>query len=197
MTTEPLNPSVATDYSKRYAENTSGIIAAIVACIVAQGGSVASYPANTGGVIKALLDLKTAISSGGGGGGGGGGGSSTADTVEVAVTAGHALAVGEAVYLHTDGKVYKADNANTRNVAEVFGFVKAAADADASVTIVIRGKLTKTSAFSPGQQYWLGSTSGTIATSAPTTSGDFITKVGVGLDANNFVVMIEPPVELS
>ena len=71
MTTEPLNPSVANDYSKRYAENTSGIIAAIVACIVAQGGSVASYPANTGGVIKALLDLKTAIGSGGGGGGGG------------------------------------------------------------------------------------------------------------------------------
>ena len=68
MTTEPLNPSIATDYSE-YAENTSGIIAAIVACIVAQGGSVASYPANTGGVIKALLDLKTAISSGGGGGG--------------------------------------------------------------------------------------------------------------------------------
>lgn len=195
MTTEPLNPSVATDYSKRYAENTSGIIAAIVSCIVAQGGSVASYPANTGGVIKALLDLKTAISGGGGGGGGGGG--SAADTVEAAVTAGHALAIGEAVYLHTDGKVYKANNANTRNVAEVFGFVKAAVDADESVTIVIRGKLTKTGAFSSGQQYWLGSTSGTIATSAPTTSGDFITKVGVGLDANNFVVMIEPPVELS
>ena len=195
MTTEPLNPSIATDYSKRYAENTSGIIAAIVACIVAQGGSVASYPANTGGVIKALLDLKTAISSGGGGGGGGGGGS--ADTVEVAVTAGQDLALAEAVYLHTDGKVYKADNANTRNVAEVFGFVKAAAVANASITIVVRGKVTKTGGFSPGQQYWLGSTSGTIATSAPTTSGDFVTKVGVGIDANNFLVMIEPPVELS
>ena len=193
MTKEPLNPSVANDYSKRYAENTSGIIAAIVACIVAQGGSVASYPANTGGVIKALLDLKTAIGSGGGGGGGGG----SADTVEVAVTAGQDLALAEAVYLHTDGKVYKADNANTRNVAEVFGFVKAAAVADASITIVVRGKVAKTGGFSPGQQYWLGSTSGTIATSAPTTSGDFVTKVGVGIDANNFLVMIEPPVELT
>ena len=196
MTTEPLNPSVATDYSKRYAENTSGIIAAIVACIVAQGGSVASYPANTGGVIKALLDLKTAISSGGGGGGGGGGGS--ADTVELSITAGETVALDDAVYLHTDGKVYKAVNNDTRAKATVVGIVKTGASANGNATIVLRGKVTSNGAFGgAGNAFWLSSSGGQLSGTATTTAGDFVTKVGTSLDANNLVVMIEPPVELA
>lgn len=194
MTTEPLNPSVANDYSKRYAENTSGIIAAIVACIVAQGGSVASYPANTGGVIKALLDLKTAIGSGGGGGGGGG----SADTVELSITAGEAVALDDAVYLHTDGKVYKAINSDTRAKATVVGVVKTAANANANATIVLRGKVTSVGAFgAAGNVLWLSNSAGQISNTVTTVSGDFITKVGTALDADNLVVMIEPPVELA
>ena len=194
MTTEPLNPSVANDYSKRYAENTSGIIAAIVACIVAQGGSVASYPANTGGVIKALLDLKTAISSGGGGGGGGG----SADTVELSITAGETVALDDAVYLHTDGKVYKAVNNDTRAKATVVGIVKTGASANGNATIVLRGKVTSTGAFGgAGNVYWLSNSGGQLSGTATTTSGDFVTKIGTSLDANNLVVMIEPPVELA
>ena len=195
MTTEPLNPSVANDYSKRYAENTSGIIAAIVSCIVAQGGSVASYPANTGGVIKALLDLKTAISSGGGGGGGGGG---SADTVELSITAGESVALDDAVYLHTDGKVYKAINNDTRAKATVVGVVKAAANANANATIVLRGKVTSTGAFgAAGNVFWLSNSTGQLSGTPAAATGDFVTKVGTALDANNLVVMIEPPVELA
>ena len=195
MTTEPLNPSIATDYSKRYAENTSGIIAAIVACIVAQGGSVASYPANTGGVIKALLDLKTAIS----GGGGGGGGSSSGETVEIAVTAGANITAADAVYLHTDGKVYKATNSTNRAEATVLGLAKANAGVNTDATIVLKGKVTVTTgAFgASGNKFFLGAAVGSISTSPPTTSGDFVTSLGIALDNNNFVVMIEPPVELT
>ena len=195
MTTEPLNPSVAIDYSKRYAENTSGIIAAIVACIVAQGGSVASYPANTGGVIKALLDLKTAISSGGGGGGGG---SSSGETVELSITAGETVALDDAVYLHTDGKVYRAVNNDTREKATVVGIVKTGASASGNETIVLRGKVTSTGAFgAAGNVFWVSSTGGQLSGTAPTASGDFVTKIGTALDADNLVVMIEPPVELA
>jgi len=195
VTTEPLNPSVANDYSKRYAENTSGIIAAIVACIVAQGGSVASYPANTGGVIKALLDLKTAISSGGGGGGGGGG---SADTVELSITAGESVALDDVVYLHTDGKVYKAINNDTRAKATVVGVVKTAANANANATIVLRGKVTSTGAFgAAGNVFWLSNSTGQLSGTPAAATGDFVTKVGTALDANNLVVMIEPPVELA
>tara|TARA_Y100000401_G_C8319285_1_gene224298 strand:- start:820 stop:1407 length:588 start_codon:yes stop_codon:yes gene_type:complete len=195
VTTEPLNPSVANDYSKRYAENTSGIIAAIVSCIVAQGGSVASYPANTGGVIKALLDLKTAISSGGGGGGGGGG---SADTVELSITAGESVALDDVVYLHTDGKVYKAINNDTRAKATVVGVVKTAANANANATIVLRGKVTSTGAFgAAGNVFWLSNSTGQLSGTPAAATGDFVTKVGTALDANNLVVMIEPPVELA
>ena len=195
MTTEPLNPSVANDYSKRYAENTSGIIAAIVACIVAQGGSVASYPANTGGVIKALLDLKTAISCGGGGGGGGGG---SADTVELSITAGESVALDDVVYLHTDGKVFKAINNDTRAKATVVGVVKTAANANANATIVLRGKVTSTGAFgAAGNVFWLSNSTGQLSGTPAAATGDFVTKVGTALDANNLVVMIEPPVELA
>lgn len=194
MTTEPLNPSVANDYSKRYAENTSGIIAAIVACIVAQGGSVASYPANTGGVIKALLDLKTAIGSGGGGSGGGG----SADTVELSITAGETVALDDAVYLHTDGKVYKAVNNDTRAKATVVGIVKTGASANGNATIVLRGKVTSNGAFGgAGNAFWLSNSGGQLSGTATTTAGNFVTKVGTSLDANNLVVMIEPPVELA
>ena len=65
VATEPLNPSVTPLHQQRYAENTSGIIAAITACIQAAGGSVTSYPSNTAGIIQALIDLQTALTTGG------------------------------------------------------------------------------------------------------------------------------------
>ena len=118
-----------------YNENTAGIIAAINACIIAAGGTVTSYPSNTGGIISALIALETAIGSGGGGGGGGGA------ALTIPLTAGEALVRGDAVYLATsDGKVYKAQNDNNREEATVIGLAAANAVLDAEVGVVVRGR---------------------------------------------------------
>ena len=47
-----------------YPENTKGIIQAINACILAQGGVVVAYPHNTGGIIDALRTLASLMGGG-------------------------------------------------------------------------------------------------------------------------------------
>jgi hypothetical protein len=117
-----------------YTENTAGIIAAINACILAQGGTVTSYPSNTGGVIKALIALEAAIAGGGGGGGSG-------SAVSIPFTAGEILIKGDAVYLSTaDGKVYRAQKDATREQATVIGLATANAALDAEVNVIVRGR---------------------------------------------------------
>ena len=117
MATEPLNPSVTPLFQPRYAENTSGIIAAITACIQAAGGQVTSYPANTAGIIQALIDLQNAIS-------GGGSGAQSVAALNPAI-AGEALSLGDAVYIQaSDGRVYKAYSNNSREKANVLGLAK-------------------------------------------------------------------------
>jgi hypothetical protein len=187
VATEPLNPSLTPLYQPRYAENTSGIIAAITACIVAAGGTVVSYPSNTAGVIKALLDLKTAI-------GGSGGGS--AGTVEIEVTAGEGLALGNAVYLHTDGKVYKAANNSTRAIASVFGLVKEAKSTGETATIIIRGSLTGLSGLTASNEQFLG-TAGALTTTAPSSSGSYVVAVGQAMTASSLDVHLATPVLLT
>ena len=172
----------------QYTENTSGIIAAINACIAEAGGTVTSYNHNTGGIIAALLALKTEIASMGGGG--------TAATVEIEAVAGEALALGEAVYLHTDGKVYKAINDGSRAEATVFGLVKAAASISASATMIVRGSCTGMSGLTVGSEYFLD-TSGGIATTVTTTSGDYVVNVGQAQSATVLDVDVRQPVLLS
>ena len=63
------------------------------------------------------------------------------------------------------------------------------------VQLLFEGKVTSTGAFSTAQRYWLSNHAGNIAIGPPGVG--FITKVGMGIDANNLLVMIEPPVELT
>jgi len=172
----------------QYTENTSGIIAAINACIAEAGGTVTSYNHNTGGIIAALLALKTEIASLGGGG--------TTATVEIEAVAGEALALGEAVYLHTDGKVYKAINDGSRAEATVFGLVKAAASISASATMIVRGSCTGMSGLTVGSEYFLDA-SGGIATTVTTTSGDYVVNIGQAQSATVLDVDVRQPVLLS
>lgn len=189
MTTEPLNPSVTPLYQERFAENTAGVIAAITACIVAAGGTVVSYPSNTAGVIQALMDLRTAIS-------GSGPVVPTDAQVLLPMTAGEALALGDAVYLANDGLVYKAGSTTTRNAANVLGLARAAAAAAGAVVVVARGKIEGLSGLTPGGEYFLG-TGGAYSTTAPTGSGNYLTMIGQALSASTLDVQPQTPMLLS
>ena len=186
MPTEPLNPSVESTFRIRYAENTAGIIAAINACIVTAGGTMTSYPSNTSGVIRALLDLKTAIGGSGGSG----------ESVELSLTSGEALGLGEAVYLHTDGKAYKATNDGTRAEATVLGLVKAAVGSGAATDIVLYGKFSGLSGLTAASEYFVG-TGGAITTTAPSTATEYVCDVGQAISAAVFNVDPQSPVLLS
>ena len=66
-----------------------------------------SYPANTAGIIQALIDLQTALTTGG----------TSAQSVAALAPAiaGEALALGDVVYVKSsDGRVYKALSNNMR-----------------------------------------------------------------------------------
>lgn len=189
MTTEPLNPSVTPLYGARFAENTSGVIAAIVSCIQAAGGTVTSYPANTAGIIQSLIDLQMAIS-------GGGTGAQSVATL-LPTTSGEALTKGDAVHISsTDGKVYKASPIHTRERANVLGLAKETVAADAALTVVARGPLEGLSSLVVGSDYYLGN-NGIITTTAPTGGGVYSTFVGQAISATTIDVHPVAPIYLS
>ena len=172
-----------------YPENTSGIIAAINACIVAAEGQMASYNNNTGGIIQALMALQTAI-------GGMGGGSA----VEIELQAAEDLSVGDAVYINSGGQLAKAIHSSTRDIATVAGIVKENVAATALGKLVFSGKVDisgwGSGSLTPGDRYFLNG-DGLLSTAPPTGSGEFVTLVGEALDANTFAINIDTPVELS
>ena len=195
MATEPLNPSVTPLRGGRFAENTSGIIAAIIACIEASGGAVSSYPSNTAGIIQALIDLKTAIASGSGGGGGGGGAHTHADetSISLSMTCGESVVKGDAVYIKkSDCKVYKAGNTTSFDAANVIGLAEESIAADNPVTIVVRGLLDGLSGLNPGFDYFLD-TAGSYTETAPGSGGVYSVLIGQALSATTFDVQPRSP----
>lgn len=187
MTTEPLNPSVTPLYQVRFAENTSGIIAAITACIQAAGGTVKSYPSNTAGIIQALIDLQLAIT-------GGGSGSQSVSTLVPGVS-GEVLSTGDAVYVSVaDGKIYKATNIYGREQANVLGLVKGGvAAADLPVTVVARGPIEGLTGLTTGYDYFL-SAGGTLTETPPGGGGLYSTMIGQALSATTMDVQPTPPI---
>lgn len=187
MANEPLNPSVTPLHQQRYAENTSGIIAAITACIEAAGGSVTSYPANTAGIIQALIDLQTALTTGG----------TSAQSVAALAPAiaGEALALGDVVYVKSsDGRVYKALSNNMREKANVLGLVKSAvSNAGDAVTVVVRGPIAGLSGLSAGVDYYLG-TAGSITQTAPTGGQVYSVHIGQAISATQLDVQPHQPI---
>ena len=189
MPEEPLNPSVSPLYQQRFAENTSGILAAIIACITTAGGSVTSYPSNTAGIIRALMDLEVAISALAPGGAG--------VATKLPMTAGESLAAGDAVYVNAaDGYAYKAGNTGSRAQATVLGLVESAASALGGIIVVARGPFTGLSGLTTGAEYYLD-TSGVITTTPPGGGGTFLVGIGQAISTTRLDLQPLPPVELT
>lgn len=148
-----------------------------------------SYPANTGGIIEALIDLQLAIS-------GGGSGSQNVSTL-IGTTAGEAISKGDAVYVNAgDAKVYKATSIFTRQQANVLGLAKEDALVDTALTVVVRGPLVELSGLTAGSDYFLGS-DGQITPTAPTGGGVYSAFVGQAVSATTIDVHPTAPVYLT
>lgn len=189
MPEEPLNPSVTPLYQQRFAENTAGIIAAITACIVAAGGALTTYPSNTAGIIRALMDLQAAISGGGSG--------TPGVAVKLPMTAGEDVSKGDALYVSSvDGFVYKATNTASREQATVLGVAEADAVASATVNVIARGPLNGYSGLVVAAEYYLD-LAGQITATPPGGGGTFLVHIGQAVSATTLELQPHSPIELT
>ncbi len=145
------------------------------------------YQPNAQGFTEALLDLK-----------------STMPTQLVFKVTGYVttcfenVTQGDAVYSReSDGFVGKAIANDTFDKAKVAGFVETTKTSGSEVRVITRG-IIATSGLNTGDLYFLSdSSAGAITTTPPTSSGNFLTRVGEAGSTGQFIVKVEPPVQLS
>lgn len=82
--------------------------------------------------------------------------------------AGEAIAAGDAVYIKSDGLVWKATGTANNAAAQVDGFAPAAAAAGEAVTIVTDVDFHYGAGLTPGARYFLSATAGALETVATT-----------------------------
>ena len=100
--------------------------------------------------------------------------------------AGTTLAIGDVVYMHTDGEVAKADADAVTSMPAIGICVGAGTDGNA-VDVLVQGIMHDTSAFDTftvGADIFVSTTAGAVTATAPSGSGDTVQKVGVALHAD-------------
>lgn len=101
---------------------------------------------------------------------------------------------GRALYMDADGEVAHATNNGTLEQATVIGFANQSKNAGENVDILMAGVLAS-SGLLAGRFYFLG-VGGAVTTTAPTTPGEYVTRVGEASSSGELIVQIEPPIEL-
>lgn len=100
--------------------------------------------------------------------------------------AGEAIAAGDACYIKSDGKAWKATGAAANAAAQVFGFAAQAASLNEAVTLVWDVRLRYGSGLTPGAKVYLsGATAGALADAASTGG---TAAIGVCVDATRIHV---------
>lgn len=114
-------------------------------------------------------------------------------------TAGAAVSVGDAVYVHTDGTVKRADaddgtQVQARGVVVSVGVAGASsAAAGEAVDVVTHGALALgTSGLTDGAAVYVSTTAGKLDQTAPAASGDF--KYVIGWAESDSVLYVQPQV---
>lgn len=97
-------------------------------------------------------------------------------------TAGATLAVGDVVYMHTDGKVALA-NADSTSTMPALGICTSTGTDGSSVDVMIQGVMKLTAwSFTTGADIFISSSAaGDVTATAPSTSGHTVQKVGVAV----------------
>lgn len=170
-----------------YEPNIEGALAVLVDLMTAENVTMARepYAPNYRGLVDALIDLKEGFPA------------RVAGSLEVEMTAGEDINQGDALYIDSPtGKVFKAVGNSTEDHATVIGFAKEAKSTNGTLDVQIGGVLG-VSGLSPGTIMFLAGTSaGAITSTPPSTSSQYVVRVGeVGL-ANQLVIRPEPPILL-
>ena len=147
------------------------------------------YESNFEGLIGVLIDLKTTIDD------------KKPETLTIAgftAPAFENVVQGEALYSRaSDGKVGKAIANSTLDKAIVAGFAQTTKTAGQTVRVIVAG-LSATSGLNTGTEYYLSAASaGGIVSTPPSTSGQYLTRVGETALSSELIIRLEPPILLS
>ena len=173
-----------------YEPNLEGAIAVLVDLMTANNFTMTRQPyePNYRGLIDAVIDLKDGFPT------------FVPFRVGFDATTFESVSNGDALYMRTsDGKVGKASasNGNLEN-ALVVGFAESAVSTDETVRVIVTGIKTMSVTIDPGDIYFLSpTTAGAITLTAPTGSGQAITRLGEGATATDLSIQIEPPIILA
>ena len=144
------------------------------------------YESNAQGLTEVLIDLKDTL----------------AEKTVYSVAGFEAVAFenvtqGQPLYARSsDGKVGLARAAGSEDEARVVGFAQTNNSTGETVRCLVFGNLA-TSGLDAGELYFLSTGYGGITATPPSTSGQFITRVGEGATSTSFSIYVEPPVQLA
>ena len=171
-----------------YESNLEGAISVLIDLMTANGFTMTRQPyaPNTRGLVDAVIDLKE--------------GFPTFSPIRVGfdATTFEAVSNKDALYMRSaDGQVGKATAASgSSEAANVVGFADSDKGSNETVKVIVVGIKTM-SGLDPGDLYYLSpSTAGAITTTAPTGSGQAVTRLGEAATATDFSVQVEPPILL-
>tara|TARA_Y100001963_G_C6734060_1_gene425419 strand:- start:866 stop:1393 length:528 start_codon:yes stop_codon:yes gene_type:complete len=171
-----------------YEPNLEGAISALVDLMTANGFALTRQPytPNYRGLVDAVIDLKE--------------GFPTFSPIRVGFDATTFEAVNDkdALYMRSaDGQVGKATaSSGSSEAANVVGFADSSKGSGETVKVVVVGIKTM-SALDAGDLYYLSpSSAGAITTTAPSGSGQAVTRVGEAATTTDFSIQVEPPILL-
>lgn len=113
-----------------------------------------------------------------------------ADTISA--TAGEALAAGDLVYITATSTVMKADATTIAKAAR--GYVLTSVLSASLATVYFDESNSAVTGLTPGATYYLGTSPGTVTTTAPTGTGNIVQPVGFASSTTNLHVNIKEPV---
>jgi len=102
-------------------------------------------------------------------------------------SAGETLVAGESCFLDSDGKFWLTDASSSGSTAGLIGLSLSGVAADGDVTVLLKGQYT-TTGLTTGSQYFVGLTSGSYGTTAPSSSGEQIRLLGYAISTTEFFV---------
>lgn len=170
-----------------YEPNIEGAIAVLVDLMQGNGFTMTRQPyePNYRGLVDAIIDMKEGFPT------------FAPSRVGFDATTFEAVSNGDALYMRTsDGKVGLAQADGTVDEALVVGFADSSVTSESTVKVLVAGIKTMGFTIDPGDIYYLSATAGAITTTAPSTAGHFVTRVGEGATTADFSIQLEPPIQL-
>ena len=143
------------------------------------------YEPNSKGFTEALIDLKDTLA-----------GRTVYSVAGFESLAFENVAQGQPLYARSsDGKLGLARAAGSVDEARVVGFAQTSKSTGETVRCLVFGNL-ETSGLNAGELYFLSTGYGGITTTAPSSSGQFITRVGESISSASLHVSLEPPIKV-